>query len=199
MILARLFMKPIVYVGFLGCLVFFHAPAARAAQQSEQYQLNQTIINAGGTTRASATQRLFDSQSEPVAGQTFGRQYSVQAGFFNDYFMPPPTPTITCTPIRTFGGEVLNSAFVFAAPNPMRGNAGNLCFDLAMESEVTLKIYTTANNLVISEHWDVLPAGTNHWVWNTSGMANGVYLLWIKAKGVNGKISTVIKKIALVH
>jgi hypothetical protein len=188
----------IPFKGVLLLLFFQFLTSLACAMQSANYQLDQMVINSAGDTRSAAGKNLFDSMGEGVVGQYRGQNYWVMAGYFNEFTLPAPTPTITCTPIRTFGGDVISQDFVYAAPNPIRGAQGNLFFDLAQSAEVTLRIYTTSSNLVISQHWDSLPAGTNHWVWNTANMANGVYLLWIKARGMDGKTTTLTKKLALV-
>lgn len=185
------------HASILAFLFFTLLPAAPSFAVYT-YKLDRAVVNCAGNTYTGSGKMAFDSVGEANVGQSFGHSLSVQAGFFNDYFLPPPTPTITCTPIRSFGGEVINAAFVYAAPNPIRGTTADIYFDLAFPAEVTVKIFTTSNNLVLSKHWDSLSPGTNHWQWNTSGVANGVYLLWIKATGFNGKTTTVIKKLALV-
>lgn len=179
-------------------LVLVQCPFTLEASQSANYQLNQTVIGSIGDTRSGSSKLLRDSGGEPNVGQSFGKTYSIQAGFFNDYFLPPPTPTITSTPIRTFGGELMSADFVYAAPNPIRGSYGSIYFDLSGPAEVQLKIFTINGDLVISQHWFNLKAGTNNWVWNTANMANGVYLLWIKATSADGKSTTITKKIALI-
>jgi hypothetical protein len=169
------------------------------ASQSEHFGINQSIVNSSGNTRTGSGKTLLDSLGEAQTGQSYGKQLSAQAGFFNDYFLPAPTPTVTCTPIRTFGGQIMSEHYVFAAPNPIRGTVGRLFFDIAESAEVTLKIFTVSNQLVLSQHWDSLLPGTNHWDWPCANMANGVYLLWIRAKGTDGKTTTITKKIALIR
>ncbi len=193
----------------LLALTFLLVPALLQAAVSDQHRLKPVVVNAGGTTvtgvNPQGTPRaLLDSIGEPIIKQTWGSVFSIQAGFFNDYFILAPTPTVTptvtvtSTPIRGFGGELLSEEWVFAAPNPIRGNRVNIVYHLAESAEVEIKIYTTTSKLVISKHWDSVPAGENHWYWNTSGIANGVYFLLVKAKG-QGRSTLIKKKIALVH
>lgn len=179
------------------------------AASSDLHRLEPVVVNAGGTTLTGVNPQgtpraLLDSIGESVIKQTWGSAYSIQAGFFNDYFILAPTPTVTptvtvtCTPIRGFAGELLSEEWVFAAPNPIRGNRANIVYHLAEPAEVEIKIYTTTNKLVISKHWDSMPAGENHWYWNTTGIANGVYFMLVKAKGSQGRSTLIKKKIALV-
>lgn len=184
--------------GVLLLVVVVNTPLY-AAQSSASYGLSQFVLESVGNTQAGAGRQIFNSGGEPLVGQSWSRTMSIQAGYFNEYFMPPPTPTVTCTPIRTFGNELLSLEYVYAAPNPIRGNRANIVYHLAQSAEVELKIFTINNDLVISKHWDSMPAGENHWYWNTTGIANGVYLLWIKAKGYDGKITKVTKKIAFIR
>lgn len=184
-------------------------PTALQAATSDLHGLEPVVVNAGGTTltglNPQGTPRaLLDSIGESVIKQSWGSAFSIQAGFFNDYFVLAPTPTVTptvtvtSTPIRTFGGELLSEAWVFAAPNPIRGYKANIVYHLAEAAEVEIKVFTINSQLVISKHWDSVQAGENHWYWNTSGISNGVYFLLVKAKARDR--STVIKKkLALVH
>jgi hypothetical protein len=168
------------------------------AAKSEHFAINQNVVNSSGTTRTGSGKLLLDSLGETQTNQSFGNQFSIQAGFFNDYFLPAPTATVTVTPIRTFGDQIMSEHFVFAAPNPIRGTTGHLFFDISETAEITLKIFTVTNQLVISQHWESLQPGTNHWDWNTANLANGVYLLWIRARGMDGKTTTIVKKAALI-
>ncbi len=174
-----------------------YLPASWAVQ-SEHYQQHSFVVNSAGNTCSSSGKLVMNSVGETQVGQSFGSSFSIQSGYFNDYFLPAATPTVTCTPIRTFGDAIMSEHYVFAAPNPIRGVIAHLYYDVSEPAEVTLKIFTTSNNLVISQHWDNVPAGTNRWDWNAANMANGVYLLWIRARGADGKAATIIKKIALV-
>lgn len=180
-------------------------PSALYAAYSDLHGLEPVVVNAGGQTLSGNGRNLLDSIGESIIRQTWGQSFSIQAGFFNDYFVLPPTPTVTptvtatSTPIRGFGGELLSAEWVFAAPNPIRGNRANIVYHLAEPAEVEIKIFTTTSKLVISKHWDSVPAGENHWYWNTSGIANGVYFLLVKASGSQGRSTLIKKKIALVH
>jgi hypothetical protein len=183
--------------GALGLAVLLAAIPLEAAQ-SANYKLHQTVIGSAGATRSASGKLLRDSGGEPNIGQSQGRTYSVQAGFFNEYFLPLPTPTSTCTPIRSFNGALLDENWVYAAPNPIRGRRGVIHFDLAEAADVDLKIYTTQNQLVISQRWTSLAPGHTQWTWNADNIANGVYILYIKASA-EGKSTTVKKKLALVR
>ncbi len=80
----------------------------------------------------------------------------------------------------------------------MRGSVGHIYYHLAEPADVELKIFTSVTHrLVISKSWTNVPAGKNHWDWNFSNMANGVYLLLIKASNEH-KSTKVIKNIAII-
>lgn len=185
----------LIYLGYSNIL---HAAS------SDLNRLEPVVVNAGGATLAGNSRNLLDSIGESIINQTWGQAFSFQAGFFNDYFLQPPTPTVTptvtvtSTPIRTFGGGLLSEEWVYAAPNPVRGNRANIVYHLAEPAEVEIKIFTTGSQLVISRKWDNAPAGENHWYWNTANIANGVYIMLVKARNHEGKTSRVVKKIALV-
>lgn len=181
-----------------------HIPAVAEAMDSENFALNQSLFCAGGNTTTSTGKTIYPAIGEHCVGQSYSQTRSLQAGFFNEYFLLPPTPTVTptitvtLTPIRSFGGAILNKDFVYTAPSPIRGKTGRIFFDLAAPAEVWLTIYTLQQKLVLSRHWEGLPPGTNQWEWDTANMPNGVYFLQIKARDGEGKTTEVVKKIALI-
>lgn len=186
-----------------------------SAAQAADYQLSQYLFNNAGNTQTAyhppLTQTIIHSNAvgETLAGQTYGGQYSIQAGYFNDYYFDKPTPTvtptrtvtptmtITGTPLRTFGGELLDKQFVYPAPHPIRGAYANLYWHLAEAAKVKVKIYTTGNQLVIAKDFGWQSAGKNYWHWHVANLANGPYIMLITAD--NGKKKTrVIKKLAII-
>ena len=202
-------MLPAVH-GF--CLVFLNLCLASIslASQSTHYQLWPVVADAAGNTLSSPAHGVQNSVGQPSSRYSSASAYSLQAGYLNDYSLPVPaatitptfaptkTVTVTSTPIRNFGGNILSPDFVYAAPNPIRGREGKIYFELAMPAEVELKIYTTQNQFVLSQHWDQLPAGRNLWVWHAGNMANGVYLLYVKARSSQGRTNVVTKKLILI-
>jgi len=193
-------MQRILFIIIL-CLLLLPYEALSAAST---YQISPVIVNASGTTLSGEQRDLRNSVGETVVGPTWGNAFSMQAGFFNEYYSERPTPTVTptvivtSTPVRTFNGELLHQHWVYAAPNPIRGHRANIVYHLAEAAEVEIKIYTPSNQLVISRRFGHMPAGEHHWYWNTSNIANGVYIMLVKARGSNGKTTKVKKKIALV-
>jgi hypothetical protein len=103
----------------LFCMLSLPLTCSAWQQQSESKQIKTDILNAGGTTRTGSAYQTFDSVGEVITGQTYGSQYSNQAGFFNDYFMPPPTATPIAASERTL--KVWNSQI-----NPSRGEQARI-------------------------------------------------------------------------
>ncbi|MCD4813094.1 T9SS type A sorting domain-containing protein [bacterium] len=193
---------------YLLVLMLFLISSSVSAMQSAIYVIDESILNAGGNTSTSATYDIVDSIGEPLIGQCNDEISILQSGYYNDFVVPLPTatptatitstPSPTQTPIRNFGEEILSKKWVYAAPNPIRGHTAHIYFHLSEAADVEIKVYTTSNQFVISKRWDMKPAGKNYWRWNVSNLANGVYIMLIKAKGNNGKTTIVKKKIALV-
>lgn len=175
---------------------------------SETYDLKAYVVDAAGSTHTSSTYYLFDAVAEPITRQSNNSTYKIQSGYFNRFFVSADmititptaieTATVTPTVIRQFNGEVTAHERVFAAPNPIRGNEGKIYFDLAMSAEVEIKIYTPHNQLVLSRHWSQLPAGQNLWNWQIGNLANGVYLLRLKATNNEGKTTSVLRKVIVI-
>lgn len=172
--------------------------------------INRYVVDTAGNTYTGTNERLFDAIGQVVIGQMWGSGHSIRSGFFKQFLAEQPTPTVTptqsnpatltATPtvIRQFGGEILAHEYVKAAPNPIRGNEGKIYFDLAMPAEIELKIFTPHNQLVLSRHWDQLPAGKNMWTWQIGDLANGVYLLRLQARNAQGKTTAVLRKLIVI-
>jgi hypothetical protein len=191
-------------------------PIILFAANSENFGVSSYVFNSAGdnssvnsTTFPGDTITLQSNVGESFNDRTGSSNHAVQVGLFNDFFVLPPTPTVTptatmtptitvtTTPIRSFGGELLDKQYVYAAPNPIRGSVANIYYDLAQPADVEIKIYTTGHRLVISKNWSNMPAGKNYWAWNESNMANGVYLMLITAKNQN-KTTKLVKKLAII-
>ena len=190
-------MRRILFVTVISLVLFSHYSQA-------EHVVQPVVVNASGTTISGAGKNIINSVGESVIGQTWGEGFSIQTGFFNEYFILPPTPTVTptitvtSTPIRTFNGEIISKKWVYAAPNPIRGSIAHIYFHLARAADIEIKVYTTSSQLVISKRWDMKPAGKNYWRWHMSNLANGVYIMRVKAKGADGRTTIVKKKIVLV-
>ncbi|MCD4814720.1 T9SS type A sorting domain-containing protein [bacterium] len=111
---------------------------------------------------------------------------------------PTATPTATATPIPGFGGKVISKKYIYAAPNPVRGNIAKIVIFTNQPAEVSGILYTTSNQEVLSFRRYYGSSGKHEEHINVSNLANGVYLLLVKAKGADGTKERVIKKIALV-
>jgi hypothetical protein len=99
-----------------------------------------------------------------------------------------------------FNGALLSEGFVKTMPNPVRLDTAKIEYDLAAPaSNVTLE-FLSANGTMLSQADGGVARGKNHYLWDVSHVANGVYFCRIKANGAeDGKIYTVIKKIAIVR
>lgn len=196
-------MKKIVF----GVILGLFSTSLALAMQSSEYSLQSYVFNNSGNTQSayhSTENRInYSSVGETTAGQSYSNQYSMQTGFFNDYYFDKPTATasptmtVTATPIRDFGKELLDEQFVYPAPHPIRGPYANIYYHLSEPADVKIKIYTTTNRLVISKDFGSCPAGKNYWRWHVANLANGAYLMLIEAKNGN-KRTKLIKKIAII-
>lgn len=104
-----------------------------------------------------------------------------------------PTPT----PIPGFKGKIISKKYIYAAPNPIRGHTANIHIYTKQPAEVSAKLFTTSNQEVLSFRRNY-GVGMNVERINMSNLANGVYLLLVKAKSAAGTEERVIKKLALV-
>ena len=94
-------------------------------------------------------------------------------------------------------GDLMPGASVYNYPNPTQGSATTIRYSLGQEAEVRIRIYDLAGDLV-----DEFP-GTGHAHtenevdWDLAGVASGVYLCRVEARG-SGATQTAFCKIAVV-
>ncbi len=113
--------------------------------------------------------------------------------------IPTTTPIPTATPvprIADFKGQIIDKKYFFVYPNPTRGVNVKFKFFLDQAARVSIKVYTPGNRFVWSREGHY-PQGWTEVIWNTSGMANGVYLYIGEAESGHIK-ERIIKKIGLV-
>ncbi|MCK5241731.1 T9SS type A sorting domain-containing protein [bacterium] len=132
-----------------------------------------------------------DNQFEIYAVAGNNHVYQFKAGYLQ------PTPTATRTPIPDFDGRIISKKYIYAAPNPIRGHIANIVIFTNTPAEVSGKLFTTSNQEVLSFRRNY-GVGKHTERINMSNLANGVYLLLIKAKNNDGVEERVIKKIALI-
>lgn len=96
-------------------------------------------------------------------------------------------------------GSVLNSAEVYAYPNPAKGDTVTFKFKLAYKSHVKVEVYNIAGEKVASFEKADCPAGqASEIVWNVRKIASGVYVFRLEAASAAGS-RTVTKKFAIAH
>ena len=72
-------------------------------------------------------------------------------------------------------------AFTLEAPYPNPFNsATTIAFTLETQSEVCVRVYNTAGQIVDTLNTGTLPAGEQRMVWNPYGLAGGMYILSIE-------------------
>jgi hypothetical protein len=121
-------------------------------------------------------------------------------GITSDYYVRKweyesliPTPT----PLKNFEGRIIDPDYIYAAPNPVRGHYANIVIFTNESASITAKLFTTTNREVFSFDRNY-SKGQHAERINISNLANGVYLLLVKAKSDSGTEEKVIKKIAIV-
>ncbi|MEW6516823.1 MAG: hypothetical protein AB1439_07970 [candidate division FCPU426 bacterium] len=187
-------------MGFTCLLILpFAGFGADADSCVEKWMMN----SAGNTLTASAIQ-AHDSLGEPLTGQSFGSLFSIQLGFFNEYFLPLATPSVTSTAVITptqTAGLKINEGGLLAYPNPAKQQVH---FALAVErtADVTIDVYRLTGERVarIVEQKDPGAQGYIITTWEAAGVAPGVYLCRILVKSLDGEILIDRKhKVALIR
>ncbi len=121
---------------------------------------------------------------------------------------PAPTPVPTSTPVSNsaflsnapasgeFKGEIISPNYIYAAPNPVRGNYANIHVFCKQPSEVTIKIFTLLNRELKSVKRS-FQIGDNLEKINIGDLADGGYFLLVKARTDQGVEEKITAKIAI--
>lgn len=119
-----------------------------------------------------------------------------------------PTPTPTASPTSTpdpddktnpanIKGQIISSDFVYAAPNPIRGSLAKIHVYCKQPADVTIKLFTMLNREIMSIN-KRYPAGDNVETIDMSNLANGTYVVFVKARNDQGLVEKVTSKIVLI-
>lgn len=108
------------------------------------------------------------------------------------------TPTITSTPLSGFKGKLLDKKYTYFAPNPVLGDHFKFVVHVPRQCNLKCKLYTTSHRFVLG--FDIPCPGPGQYEHSeyVGNLANGVYLLLVKAESPDGTKERVIKKMALV-
>ncbi len=114
--------------------------------------------------------------------------------------MPTATITVTSTitPIAGFNGKLLDPKYTYFAPNPTRGDHLKFVVQVPRACELECKLYTTSHRSVLGFNLSCPGQGQYEHREYVGNLANGVYLLLVKAKSADGTEDRVIKKLALI-
>jgi M6 family metalloprotease-like protein len=134
---------------------------------------------------------VWDLAAEPEADElpwpTWGHDFRHTGGFPNSQ-LPPLPPA----------GELMPKASVYNYPNPTEGQSTTIRYHLGQEAEVNIRIYDLAGDLVAEFPGTGLAHTENEIVWDLSGVASGVYLCRVEARGTDGEQESTFCKIAVV-
>jgi len=113
---------------------------------------------------------------------------------------PTPTATVTATitPIDGFSGKLIDKKYTYFAPNPVRGKNMKFVVHVPRQCSIEGKLYTTSNKFVLSFNLDCPGAGKYEHEEYVGNLANGVYLLLVKAKSPDGTSERLVKKLGLI-
>lgn len=199
-------MKQLLIVWRLSLFILFICFLSVVTQAASP-EMNKSVFNMAGNTSTSNSHSLFTSIGEAIIGQ-FNGEAVFQAGYFNEFIVPVPTATVTptitatliptATPLQDFDGKIIAKKYTYFAPNPARGRYFNFVVHVKQACEVECKLYTTSNRFVLSYQLTCPSPGKYEHREYVGNLANGVYLLLVKAKSDNGTKERLIKKLALI-
>ena len=89
-------------------------------------------------------------------------------------------------------------ASVYNYPNPTEGQSTTIRYTLGQEAQVDIRIYDLSGDLVAEFPGTGLAHTDNEIVWDLSGVASGIYLCRVEARGTGGGEETTFCKIAVV-
>lgn len=99
-----------------------------------------------------------------------------------------------------FNGDLVTADHVKALPNPVRSDQAVLEYELAAPAtEVTLEFLNSQGELMKSVDGG-RSVGKNRYLWDVSGLANGVYLFRVKARSAeDAKTYSALRKVAVIR
>lgn len=101
--------------------------------------------------------------------------------------------------IVNFTGRILDAKRVHAVPHPIRTERATIRYELlAPAQEIQFEFLDSVGHSV-GRISGITSAGTNTVVWETAGLANGVYFCKIRVRKQDGKEDIVIKRFAVVR
>lgn len=172
-------------------------PAFLHAAESLNYKLQETVAGSLGTTRSAAGKVLRDSGGEAVVGQGYSANYSIQAGFFHEYYFSAPTPTVTPTTIV----PVTTTLKVFHSQiNPTLGESATVRWTQSAAGRVSVTVYNLAGERIATlVKNQTLGAGQFHQAeWNGTNsrgtaVGSGIYIVHLKGPDfeARGKIAVI--------
>lgn len=111
---------------------------------------------------------------------------------------PTPTATPTITPIAGFSGKLLDKHYTYFAPNPVRGDHFKFVVHVPRECNLECKLYTTTHDYVLKFNLHCTGPGKYEHQEYVGNLANGVYLLLVKAESPDGTKERLVKKMGLI-
>lgn len=94
-------------------------------------------------------------------------------------------------------GDIFDEEWVYTYPNPVKGEVLTFKFVVNYDSEVEIKIYNVAGEMIKEFKTSAHAGLINEIRWNVKDVASGVYLYLFKAKSKAGE-KKVIKKFAII-
>lgn len=108
------------------------------------------------------------------------------------------TPTSTITPMTGFKGKLLDEKYTYFAPHPVQGDHFNFVVHVPRACELKCNLYTTSHRFVLGFNMACSGPGEYEHREFVGNLANGVYLLLVKAESPDGTKERLIKKMALL-
>lgn len=118
------------------------------------------------------------------------RRVSAQINHFSLYRIMGYTPAA--------GGPLIDSARVYATPNPARGNTVTFKAFLRQDADVTVQVFNVAGEKITEQHASGLGGLVVQIPWDVSSVASGAYIFRLEARG-GGAETVVTKKLAIIH
>jgi len=145
------------------------------AQTSNNYQIQQAVIDEGGNTSHSLQHQVSDVVGQPSSvGEAISNNYIVSSGFFGDGTMMTPVEDLEEAEIP--GSFRLHQNY----PNPFNPTTA-IRYQLPAVSVVEVSIYNTLGQKIATLVSERQPAGYYGIVWDAVGFSAGVYFCRLEA------------------
>lgn len=165
---------------FVAAVLCFFFLTYFAAEARSQHAIPRSVLSNGGTVMSNGAYRVMSTLGQSAIGYAVNGTHAHGAGFWYQN-------VDIATSVESASDETLPATFRLDQnyPNPFNPST-TIQFGVPIKSAVSLKLFDLLGREVAELVRDEMPAGEYKINFQAKGLASGVYLYRMVAKGVDG-------------